>query len=103
MGEQVQDLGLDRDVERADGFVSDDELGLERQRPGDANALPLPAAELMWVAVGGLPRQPDHGEQFANALCALARCADAMDLQRLADDGANSHTRVEAGVRVLED
>ena len=29
---QVQDLGLDRDVERRDGFVADDEVGGESER-----------------------------------------------------------------------
>ena len=48
--EQVDDLGLDRDVEGADGLVGDDEVGLERQGPGDADALPLAAGELVRIA-----------------------------------------------------
>ena len=42
--EQVQDLRLDRDVERRDGLVADDEVGLEHERPGDPDPLPLAAA-----------------------------------------------------------
>jgi len=38
---QVEDLRLDRDVERRDSFIADDELGIERQGAGDADALPL--------------------------------------------------------------
>src|SRR5207237_783880 len=41
--EQVQDLGLDGDVQCADGFVGDDQRRLERQRPGEPGPLPLPA------------------------------------------------------------
>ena len=48
--EQVDDLGLDRDVERADRLVGDDEVGVERERPGDADALPLAAGELVRIA-----------------------------------------------------
>ena len=42
--EQVEDLGLDRDVERGHRLVADDEVRLEDQRAGDADALALAAA-----------------------------------------------------------
>ena len=48
--EQVQDLALDRDVERRHGLVADDEVRVERQRAGDADALALAAGELVRVA-----------------------------------------------------
>jgi hypothetical protein len=48
--EQVDDLRLDRDVERRDRLVADDEVGLDRERAGDADALALAAAELVRVA-----------------------------------------------------
>ncbi len=50
VGEQVQDLGLDRHIERRDRLVADDELGLDRERAGDADALALAARELVRVA-----------------------------------------------------
>jgi hypothetical protein len=34
--QQVHDLRLDRHVERRNRFIGDDELRIERQRPGDA-------------------------------------------------------------------
>jgi hypothetical protein len=40
--EQVEHPGLHRDVERGDGFVGDQQLGLHHQGPGDADPLPLP-------------------------------------------------------------
>src|SRR5215469_8347359 len=39
LDQQVQDLGLYRDVEGRHGFVADDEPRLERQCTGDSNAL----------------------------------------------------------------
>jgi hypothetical protein len=50
--QQVQDLRLDRDVQRRDGFVGDQELRLDGQRPGDPDSLALAAGELVRVAPG---------------------------------------------------
>ena len=52
---QVQHLRLDRHVERRDGLVGDDELRLDGERAGDPDPLPLPAAELVRLAVGRAP------------------------------------------------
>ena len=51
LAEQVDDLGLDRDVERRDRLVEDDQPRPQRQRPGDPDPLPLAARELVRVAV----------------------------------------------------
>jgi hypothetical protein len=51
VGEQVEDLGLDRDVESAYRFVEDEEVGFECEGAGDTDALALPAGELVGVAI----------------------------------------------------
>src|SRR5256885_10623543 len=43
--EEVDDLRLDRDVERRDRLVADDERGLHGERPRDAHALALSAGD----------------------------------------------------------
>ena len=43
VGEQIEDLSLDRYVERRHGFVEDDQARLRRKRPRDRNALALSA------------------------------------------------------------
>ena len=48
--EQIDDLRLDRDVERRDRLVADDQLRLAGQRAGDADALALAAGELVRIA-----------------------------------------------------
>ena len=53
---QVEDLRLHRDVERRDGLVRDDEIGLDRERPRDADALALAARRIR--AESGAPH-PD--------------------------------------------
>ena len=39
--EQVDDLGLDGDIEGGDRFIGDDDLRLYRQGPGDTDPLAL--------------------------------------------------------------
>ena len=65
--EQVDDLGLDRDVESRDRLVEDDQLRLEREGAGDADPLALTARELVREAVDVLRREPDGVEQLAHA------------------------------------
>ena len=77
--EQVEDLALDRDVERADRLVADDELRVERQRPGDADALALAAGELVRVAVDVGLVEADPGQQLADQVLALGRVGEAVD------------------------
>ena len=50
--EEVDDAGLDRHVEGGDGLVEHDQLRLEGERPGDADALALTPGEVLRVAVG---------------------------------------------------
>src|SRR3954447_25773982 len=45
--QQVDDLRLDRDVERRDRLVADDQFGFGGERPGDADTLALAAREFM--------------------------------------------------------
>jgi hypothetical protein len=57
--QQVDDLRLDRDVERRDRLVADNELRIERERPRDADALALSAGEFVgitapWMSSGSM-------------------------------------------------
>ena len=49
--EQVDDLGLDGYVQRGNGFIGHDELRMDGQGAGDADALTLPAAEFVGKTV----------------------------------------------------
>ena len=61
--EQDQDLRLHADVERRHRLVGDDEVGPERERAGDADALALAARELVRIAARRRGRQADLVEQ----------------------------------------
>ena len=47
IAKQVENLGLDRDVEGRHGFVTNDKARPRRQRPRDADPLSLTTGELM--------------------------------------------------------
>ena len=49
--EEVDDLGLDRDVQGADGFVANNETGFQGQGACDADALPLASGEFVGVTI----------------------------------------------------
>lgn len=49
--ESVQDLCLDRDVERTRRFVEYDNLGLNDQGASEGNPLPTTAREFVWILV----------------------------------------------------
>ena len=78
--------------------------GLQRQRPGDADALALAAGELVRVAVRGAPgARPTTSSRSRHARSPLSRAAETVDLERLADDLAHGHARIERREGVLED
>src|SRR6185436_20672473 len=71
-------------------------------RTRDADPLPLAARELVREAVAVLRAEADRPQQLRHALLALA-AVDVVDAERLGDDLAHGHARVQGRVRVLED
>ncbi len=59
VGDQVEDLGADGDVEGADWFVGDEDSGAGGEGAGDGDALALAAGELVRVAVAGVGGEAD--------------------------------------------
>ncbi len=102
--QEVQHVGLDRDVERRDALVGDDEARLRDQRPGDGDALALTAGEGVREAAQVFQVEPALGGDLAHPFVGLgAGLGQAHDLQRLGDDVTHGHARAERGVGVLED
>ncbi len=99
----IDDLGLNGHVQGGHRLVTDHELGLHGQRPGDADPLTLTAGELVGVAVGVLGVQAHLAHQLQNPLLALFFTAvHLVHVQRLADDVGHGHTGVQRGIGVLE-
>src|SRR6187200_809349 len=101
--QQVDDLGLDRHVERRDGFVADEEARSQRERTRDADALALTARELVRIARCRSSRKANKVEELVDPPGAIAALADAVDRERLGDGLADSQARVEGAERVLKD
>jgi hypothetical protein len=51
IAEEIQNLGLDGEVQRRNRLVQYQQLGLHRKGPGDGQTLALPSAELMRMAM----------------------------------------------------
>jgi hypothetical protein len=103
IAEQVDDLRLDRDVERRDRLVAHHELGVGRQRARNPNALALPAREFVRVSRRMVARQPHQPHELPHARPPLRPPADPVHLERLLENFPNRHPRIERGERVLED
>ncbi len=93
--------GLDRHVEGGDRLVEDDQLGLEGERSGDADALALPAGEVLRVAVGVARLEADELQQLVDALADRV-LGEAVGAHRLGEDVEHRQPRVERRHRVLE-
>ena len=62
--QQVDDLRLDRHVERGNRFIEHEKVGVQSQGAGDADALALPAGKLVRVALRVRRAQPDDLHQL---------------------------------------
>ena len=58
--QKVENLGLNRDIERRNRLVADDKLRIEREGAGDADSLAAAAVQLVRVGVGITPSEADE-------------------------------------------
>ena len=101
---QVDHLRLNGDVQRADAFIGDDQLGPEHQRPGNADALALAARELAGVAGSHLGGDAHLLQDLVDLFFPLGLgSVQVMGVQPLGDDIHHLFAGVQAGHRVLKD
>jgi hypothetical protein len=103
--EQLQDLRLDRDVERGRRLVGDQQFWLAGQGHRDHHALAHAAGEAMWIFVKArLRRGNANALEQTNGLGLRRRARQASVIdQRLGNLETDGQHRVEAGHRLLED
>ena len=100
---QVDDLRLNRHVQRADAFVCNDQLRAHNQRAGNADTLALAAAELVRVTVGMLRCKAHLFQHFGHALFALGTVfAQMVDIKALRNNLTHLFAGVQASHRVLK-
>ena len=68
---RARSLGLDGDVQRGNGFVTDDHLRIECQRTRNTNTLTLATTKSMGIATHVFRAQPHDFQQFSNAVTLL--------------------------------
>ena len=102
---QLQDLGLDRDVECGGGLVGDEQLGVGGQGHGDHDPLAHPARELVRILAGPAPGvgDPDLAQHLDGSVPRLAPRDSLVQRDRLGDLVAARVDRVQRGHRLLED
>src|SRR6266446_8434061 len=98
----VHDLRADRNIERRDRFIEDDQTRMRRQRSRYRDPLALATAELMREEPRHLRLEPDQFENFRHALAQRFAREVGVNLQRLGHDVADPHARTERAVGVLE-
>ena len=101
--QKVDHLRLDRDIQGADGFVSDDQLWPHRQGPGNADSLPLTSRELVGVSRHVICLETHGTEEFSDPISPFRSSRQVVNPDRLTDDLLDAHPRVEGRVRVLKD
>ena len=103
LGQQVQDLRLHRDVERAGRLVAHHDARPQHQRAGDRDPLALAARQL--GRAGGRPIsavRPTRASISSTRLAISAAREGALRHQRHGDDVADAGQRIERGEGVLE-
>ena len=101
-GQQLQDHDLHRHVKRGGRLVEHQEIGLDRDRAGDADAGALAARELMRKAVQQFERQAAAARRLFDLAAQLGAGELAQPAQRIGDCGERGEARVDAVARVLE-
>src|SRR6056297_2868609 len=99
---EVQHLRLHADIERRDGFIQHEDTWRGGQRAGDADALRLPARELVWVAVEELAAQVHRVEDLVDPFRESCGRHAVEKLQRRLENLADCLSRVERADRILE-
>jgi hypothetical protein len=105
LAHQVEDLRLDRDVQRGRRLVGDQEPRLAGERHRDHHPLPHPTGKLVRVLEDAAlrlwhPHQPKHLDRAGAGL--LARKPAVQD-QRFGDLVADGQDRIQRRHRLLED
>ncbi len=94
--EQVENLRLNRHIQRRHRLVAHQQFRLHRQRTGNADALTLTAAELMRIALAQLRAEPGTLQLGTDVIIGPFTVGQAVQQRALPDDTVDPQARVEA-------
>ena len=103
LGQDVQDRGLDRNVERARGLVGDDDARIAGERARDRHALLEPTRQLARLEVEVALGETQVVGQLVDALVRGLALEPGQLAHRAAQDLAHGPAAVERRIGVLED
>ena len=95
VGQQIDDLGLNRNIQRRDGFIGNDEFGLHCQGARNADPLPLATTELMRIAVADAAVQSDRFQQFGHQAIPLGPSRLPVHSEGLTHNGPDGHPGIQ--------
>ncbi len=84
--QQIEDLRLDGNIQRAGGFIQHDDVRIRRERPGNGDALTLAAGKRMRQTVKIFRSNAHLLRQRLSQLATLPFAAALLDPHRLGDD-----------------
>lgn len=98
--QKIDDLRSHADIERRHRLIENYQPGSQGQSASNVDALPLPSAELVWIAPESRFIQADRSEQLARSrsqrsFAYVDACIFAMNHQRLGDNIQHAHARIE--------
>ncbi len=101
--QQVDHLGLNRQVKGRNRFIGDDQTGANRQGPCDADPLSLAAGKLVGIAIDVVLVKTDGFEQSQYFLAQSAPFGQSVDNQRFGNGVANSLAGIKGRIGILKD
>src|SRR3546814_16537667 len=93
---------MNGNVERRDRLVADQQIGLQSQRAGNADALALAARKGVWVTAQETEVEADHRHQILNAVEPISLVANPVNDQLLGDDSDKRYDQTERRVEIPE-
>ncbi|MNV37766.1 hypothetical protein D3C71_1292970 [compost metagenome] len=101
--QQIDNLRLNRDVQRGNRFITNNQLRFQNQRTSNTDTLTLTARKFVRIAVNQVWQQADfHHHRFDAIANFLTRHFRMIGAQRLGNNITDVHTRVQGRQRVLE-
>lgn len=103
LGEEVEDLALDGDIERGDRLIRQEKCGAWSNGACNGDALALAAGELVRVFEHVLRAEANALHKLGNGVFLFFAGELGAGTEGLCQGAEDAHARIEGGVRVLED
>lgn len=101
--EQLQDFSLNGNIERRDRLVGHEQIRIQCECPGNADALALPATEFVWIAKSKIGFQTNRFKESSHHFKPFRpRSAYAVDGQDIDYRIAHLQTRIERSIGILK-